>query len=87
MTKEERNNYNITLNHGLLILKINEQSSLTGKDKVNQVITHIQGIKINKSSDFSIELLKYAPNETITLTICDGNGNNSQDIQATLIKR
>lgn len=87
MNTSERNNYNLQVDTGLLILEIGSNSPLKNKANVNQVITHIEGVKVNKSSDFSVELLKYAPNEKIHLTICNANGTNQSTIETTLIKR
>lgn len=83
----DREKYGITVNNGLLIDTIDTQSPLYGKAQKNQIITHIQGIKVVKSTDFSVELLKYAPEDTITLTICNSNGTNSQNISIKLLKR
>lgn len=87
MNTSERNNYNLNVDTGLLILEIGATSPLKNKANVNQVITHIEGVKVTKSSDFSIELLKYAPNEKIHLTICNATGTNATTIEITLIKR
>lgn len=87
MNTSERNNYNLQVDTGLLILEIGSNSPLKNKANVNQVITHIEGVKVNKSSDFCVELLKYAPNEKIHLTICNANGTNQSTIETTLIKR
>lgn len=83
----QRQQHGITINYGLLITQIDEISPLYGKVSVNKVISHIENIKVTKSTDFSVELLKHAPNETITLTICDVTGKNAQNIQVTLLKR
>lgn len=83
----ERQSYGLTVNHGLLLSTIDAQSPLHGKASQNQIITHIEGVEVLKSSDFSVELLKYAPNETITLTICNADGTNSKNIDITLLKR
>lgn len=83
----DRKEYDLEINHGLLILKIDNLSPLYNKASVNQVITHIEDVKITKASDFSVELLKHAPNETISITVCDTAGNNSKTIQVTLTKR
>lgn len=83
----ERQARGITINHGLLLTEIDSQSPLKGKASVNQIITHIEGVKVLKSSDFSVELLKHAPNDKITVTICDANGSNSKDVSITLLKR
>ena len=87
LSKTEREQHGLTINHGLLITSIDEISPLYNKANINQVITKIEDVKVTKSTDFSVELLKHAPNETITITICDVTGNNSQNIQVTLIKR
>jgi len=87
LTFAERDEYNLEINHGLLILEIDNISPLNNKASKNQVITHIEGVEVLKSSDFSVELLKHAPNDTITLTICNADGSNSHNIQVTLIKR
>lgn len=87
LSKTERNNYNLTINHGLLLLEIGNSSPLYNKASLNQVITHIEGVKVYKASDFSVELLKYAPDETITITVCNADGTNSKDLDITLIKR
>ena len=68
-------------------MTIDAKSPLNGKANKNQVITHIEGVKINKATDFSVELLKHAPDDTITLTICNNDGTNSHNIEITLIKR
>lgn len=83
----DRQKYSLNVDHGLLILEIGNTSPLYEKVNINQVITHIQGKKVNKASDFSIELLKFAPGQTIELTICNANGSNSYNINVTLIKR
>ena len=87
LTKVERDSYNLTLDHGLLLLEIGKNSPLYQKASVNQVITHIEGVKVNKSSDFSVELLKYAPDDTITITVCDADGANCKFLDIKLIKR
>lgn len=87
MNTNDRNKYNLKVDTGLLILEIGETSPLKSKANVNQVITHIEGVKVNKSSDFSVELLKYAPGEKINLTICNANGTNTSTTEITLIKR
>lgn len=87
LSKVERNNYNLTVNTGLLIREIGTNSPLQNKVSLNQVITHIENIEVSKSSDFSVELLKYAPNDTITITICNADGTNKTNIDVTLIKR
>lgn len=87
LSSSERDNYNLTLNNGLLLLQIDETSPLYNKVSTNQVITHIQGVKVSKATDFSVELIKYAPGDTITLTVCNADGSNSQNIDVTLIKR
>jgi len=87
LSSNERYQYSIEINHGLLILEIGNTSPLHNKVSVEQIITHIEGVKVNKASDFSVELLKYAPDDTITITVCDGDGTNSKDIDITLIKR
>lgn len=87
LTMNERQHYGVTVSNGLLLEKISEQSALYGKATTNQIITHIQGKKILKSGDFSVELLKYAPGDTITLTICNGDGTNSRNVDITLLKR
>lgn len=83
----ERNKDNITLHHGLKLISIDNISPLYNKAEINQIITHIEGIEIIKSSDFSVELLKHAPGDTITITVCNGDGTNSKDIEITLLKR
>lgn len=83
----QRESYGVTINHGLLLTTIDPQSPLYGKANINQVITHIEGIQVFKSSDFSVELLKHAPEDTITLTICNANGTNSRDVDIKLLKR
>lgn len=87
LSESERNNYNLSVDRGLLILEIGSNSPLHNKATINQVITHIENIPVNKSTDFSVELLKYAPDDKINLTICDANGNNTNTIEITLIKR
>ena len=87
LSKADRNKYSLTINNGLLILEIGENSPLYNKTSTNKVITHIQGVKVSKASDFSVELLKYAPNDTITITVCDANGSNQTNLDITLIKR
>ena len=54
---------------------------------MGQVITHIEGTQASKSSDFSVELLKYAPNDTITLTICNADGSGAKNVDIKLLKR
>ena len=83
----KRKQYGIEIDHGLFIKIIDKISPLYNKAEQHQIITHIEGIKVYKASDFSVELLKYAPGDTITLTICNGSGANSQNIQITLIQR
>ncbi len=83
----EREEFNLTINHGLLINAIGEESPLNGKAAVGQVITHIEDIKVYKASDFSVELIKHAPGDTIEITICDPDGQNSKIIEITLLER
>ena len=85
--KAERQEYNLSVDNGLLVLEIGSNSPLKGKVGINEVITHIEGVKVNKSSDFSVELLKYAPNDTIEITVCKTDGTNTRNIEITLIKR
>ena len=87
LSSNDRNNHSLEIDHGLLILEIGDTSPLKNKVTVGQVITHIEDIKISKASDFSVELLKYAPNDTIDITICNADGSNSSIIEITLIKR
>lgn len=87
LSSSDREKYNLGINNGLLLLTIDDVSPLKGKATVNQVITHIEGVKVNKATDFSVELLKYAPEDTISLTICNTDGTNSHNIEITLIKR
>ena len=87
LSQSERNKYNLKVNRGLLLLEIGTTSPLYNKASVNQVITHIENVHVTQASDFSVELLKYAPGDKITVTICDANGNNSQNVEITLIKR
>lgn len=87
LNKNDREKYNLSINHGLLLLEIGNNSPLYKKASINQVITHIENKKISKASDFSVELLKYAPDDTITITVCNGNGTNSSNIDIKLIKR
>lgn len=87
LSSSEREKYSLSLNNGLLLLTIDENSPLYNKVSTNQVITHIQGVKVNKATDFSVELIKYAPGNTITLTVCNADGTNSKNIDIVLIKR
>jgi len=87
LSTSDREKYSLEVTNGLLLLTIDAKSPLNGKATTNQVITHIEGVKINKATDFSVELLKHAPDDTITLTICDADGTNVHDIEVTLIKR
>ena len=87
LSLKERENYNLTINHGLLVQTIESTSNLYGKISQNQVITHIEGIKVTKSTDFSVELLKHKPGDTITLTVTDADGTNAQNISIELLKR
>ena len=87
LSSTERYNYSLQVDTGLLILEIGNASPLKNKVEPEQVITHIEGVKIKKSSDFSVELLKHAPNDTIQITICDANGSNVKNIDVTLTKR
>ena len=54
LSKTERENYKITIDHGLLLLEMGASSPLQSKVAINQVITHIEGVKVYKSSDFSV---------------------------------
>lgn len=85
--KAERQEYNLSVDNGLLVLEIGSNSPLKGKVGLNEVITHIEGVKVSKSSDFSVELLKYAPNDTIEITVCNVDGTNTRNVDITLIKR
>lgn len=87
LSSSEREKYSLSLNNGLLLLTIDENSPLYNKASTNQVITHIQGVKVSKATDFSVELIKYAPGNTITLTVCNADGTNSKNIDIVLIKR
>lgn len=87
LSKAERENYKITIDRGLLLLEIGNNSPLKEKASIHQVITQIEGINIYKSSDFSVELLKYMPGDTIKITICNADGSNPKEIPITLIKR
>lgn len=87
LSASDRKKYNVSLNYGLLISEIGSSSPLQGKASVNQVITHIENIEVRKASDFSVELLEYAPGDTIKITVSNGDGSNSSDINITLIKR
>lgn len=87
LSTNEREKYSLSLNHGLLVLEIGTSSPLQNKVKTGEVITHIEGKKITKASDFSIELLKYAPNDTIQITVSKANGSVTNNINITLIKR
>lgn len=85
--KAERQEYNLSVDQGLLVLEIGSNSPLKGKVGLKEVITHIEGVKVSKSSDFSVELLKYAPNDTIEITVCNVDGTNTRNVDITLIKR
>ena len=85
--KAERQEYNLSVDQGLLVLEIGSNSPLKGKVGLNEVITHIEGVKVSKSSDLSVELLKYAPNDTIEITVCNVDGTNTRNVDITLIKR
>jgi len=87
LSENERKNYSLSINHGLLLLEIGQTSPLYNKAKTNQVITHIQNNKITKASDFSVELLKYAPGNTIEITICESDGSSPKNVSIELIKR
>lgn len=87
LSSSDREKYNLEINNGLLLLTIDDASPLKGKATINQVITHIEGVKVSKATDFSVELLKYAPEDTISLTICNTDGTGSHNIEITLIKR
>lgn len=87
LTMQERQTYGVTINNGLLLTNIDTQSPLYGKASINQIITHIEDVKVTKSSDFSVELLKYAPNDTITITVCNADGSNAKNIDIKLLKR
>lgn len=88
LSMQERQTYGITVDNGLLITNIGDTSPLKNKVNVNQVITKIEDIQVLKSTDFSVELIKHAPNSTISITVCDANGNNSKIINdITLLKR
>lgn len=87
LTFNQREQYGISIHHGLLLQQIGAGSPLSSKASVGKVITHIENIEVIKANDFSVELLKHAPNETITLTICDGDGSNVQQIEVTLLAR
>lgn len=83
----QRQQNNITIHKGLFINSIETISDLYDKASATQIITHIQGIEVLSSADFSVELLKHAPGDKIKLTICDSNGNNSNEVEITLMKR
>jgi S1-C subfamily serine protease len=87
LSKADRQEYNLNVSNGLLVLEMGSTSPLKGKVAINEVITHIEGVKVNKSTDFSVELLKYAPNDTIELTVCNADGTNVRNVEITLIKR
>ncbi len=87
LNMSERSYYDLEINKGLLITDIGNTSPLKNKATNGQVITHIENVEVSKATDFSVELLKYAPNETITLTICNADGTNSKNIDITLLKR
>ena len=87
LTFAERDQYSITLNHGLRLININPASPLYLKATEGQIITHIEGIKITKDSDFSIKLLEYYPGDTITLTISNPDGSQPTNVDVTLIER
>ena len=87
LNKQEREEYNLALDHGLLILEIGTNSPLYKKVSKNQVITHIENKQVLKASDFSVELLKYSPDDIVTITVCDANGTNSSNVDIKLIKR
>ena len=87
LSLSEREEIGLTINTGLLLTEINQNSPLHSKARTNQVITHIENVKVLKANDFSVELLKHAPNDTITLTICNADGTNSQNVDIVLLKR
>ena len=87
LTFNQREQYGVTINHGLLLQKIGQDSPLYSKTTTGKIITHIENIEVIKANDFSVELLKHSPNETITITVCDGDGSNSQEISVKLLKR
>ena len=87
LSKIERENYNISINHGLLLLTIDKESPLYNNISEGQIITHIENVKVLKATDFSVELLKYAPGDTINLTVCNPDGTNVKKISIILINR
>ena len=90
LTFNQRAQQGITINNGLLLSSVGTSSPLYSKVNINEtttIITHIENVQIVKANDFSVELIKYAPGDTITLTVCNGDGSNSRPIEITLLKR
>lgn len=87
LTFNQRSQDGITVDNGLLLVEIGENSPLYSKVAIKNIITHIENVEIIKANDFSVELLKYKPEDTITLTICNADGSNIRQIDVTLMQR
>lgn len=78
---ELRKNYNIseTIYTGVYV-----QNSLEGSIVSQSIIMEVNGIKVNSSEEFQVEILKHSIGEAITLTLVNKDGLNSRQVTITL---
>lgn len=85
LTLTEKAYYEIeNVTSGLYIYTISTGSCLENKASVGQIIIEIEGTKLNSKNALAVNLLKYAPDDTIELTICNKDGTNIQKVNVTL---
>ena len=76
-----REEYNISIQHGLYIAKVENQNSPLIE---NTIITHINSKEVITLDDFSVELYKYKKGDNITITYTNLDGTNPTTVNITL---
>jgi serine protease Do len=82
MSLSEREKYGINVQNGLYISSVTNSSSNLVR---NTIITNVNDNAIYTLSDFAKELYSYNVGDTIQVTYCDLDGNNSTTVTVTLI--
>lgn len=60
------------------------QNSLEGSIGAQSIITEINGVKVDSTAEFCVELLKYSVGDTVVLTLINKDGLNTRQITVTL---
>ena len=70
------------VNEGIWVRNVIDGSSVSGKVKVDDIITHINGKKIHRSTDLTEELAKLRPGDKVKLSVL--RGKDKKDFTITL---